>query len=195
MLRSMSKNPLNGRRGLNVGHAWVRVSGWKDGERVVVEGGHTGEWGGDEPRYAVGVMEGLEKGEDNPIRYLWKELHDGGFQEGNGGHRATYAAKVELSEEQFLKVLNFMSVNHYDYRRYALTRNQCSSFVRQLAILAGLDLEDKVHVKIPQFMKWGRKRYQLWSEPKYSEITFSSPDELERSLIGLVKKGRIMRYQ
>jgi hypothetical protein len=193
-----------GRRKGDIGHSWVYLKGIKDSEPYILEGGQSGQLGKTEPRFYEGVNNYIKFGyadpsnsqkanpryEPNPIKYLWEDLEDGFFQKGNGGHRPTYAAKVDLTKRQFNRILDFMDPGQYDYETFSLVGNQCSSFVAEVASIAGLPVEDKVTVKIASSMMIGKKEYRLWTDPKYSEITFSSPDVIERSLMEAVSEGR-----
>lgn len=203
LLKSLAKNPQSRKKGQNVGHAWVYLEGVKDGKKIVLEGGHTGEWGGSIPRYFEGVSNYLHYGvldpkkegrkkrlEKNPIKYLWASLYDGEFQKGSGGHQPTFAAKCCLTQEQFEKILMFMDSKHYFYEDYALTRNQCSSFLAKIAALMDLELEHEVTVDIEPVVFLFGKKYRLWEDPIYSKITFSSPDILEKSLYKMVLDGK-----
>ncbi len=177
-----------------VGHAWVRVQGVSEkGELVELTGGHTGEFGLSQPRYMDGVMDLWEAGDANPIKYLWVTLYDGIFQEGDGGHRASYRARVNLTKESFEALYAFINEGGYSFSEYSLTRNQCSSFVAQVAALAGIPLKHQVTLPVNREVKIGGMRFRLWSDPKYAEITFSSPDVLEQSLKSLVREGNAVR--
>jgi len=187
-----------------VGHAWIRLQGKKDGEQVYIEGGHSGEWGVTQPTYCNGIMNYIQYGyanpneeqkkhpriEKNPIKYLWTTLYDGRFEKGSGGHRPTFAAIVPLSEEQFLNIYTFIQPENYLYSTYALTGNQCSSFVAQVAALIDIPLEHTITLAIDPFLKIAGKSFPLWSDPKYATLTLSSPDVLEKSLMQAVREGR-----
>jgi hypothetical protein len=56
--------------------------------------------------------------------------------------------------------------------------------------MAGLPLEHTVTLDIPSRLRIGNRQYRLWDDPKYSKITFSTPDILERSLMEAVSEGR-----
>ncbi|MFT4553602.1 MAG: hypothetical protein ACI9S8_002243 [Chlamydiales bacterium] len=204
LVKSLAKNPVSRRKGLDVGHAWVFLQGKKDGKNYFVEGGHSGEWGVIQPKYFQGVMNYIDYGyanpsveqkkrprvEENPIKYLWASLYDGEFQQGSGGHKPTFAARIELDEQQFHLIEYFMLSSQYNYRDYSMTRNQCSSFLAQIATLVDLDLEEEVTVDIVPVMTFGGRVLPLWKDPAYSKITFSSPDIIERSLMRAVREGR-----
>ena len=179
--RTMVKHPSDGSKNCDVGHAWIYVQGIIDGQPVYVEGGHSGELGIVQPKYFEGIVELAERGDPNPARYLWETQHDGFFQEGSGDHHPTFAAKIDIDEQQFTKILEF--IESYDYSEYAITRNQCSSFVAQVAALADFSIEYEITMKID-------KTLGIWKDSKYSTITFSTPDVVERSLMQAVKEGR-----
>lgn len=174
--RSLAKHP-------NVGHAWVYLQGDQ-----VLEGGHSGELGAYQPRYADGVMDHLQWGVKNPIRYLWSSQCDGFFQEGDGGHQPTFAAKIHLSQEQYQLIFAF--IKNYPYQEYSLTNNQCCTFLRQIARLIGIELEVQASLAIDQWIVLNGKRFQLWEDARYSKLIFSSPDVLEASLKRLVREGK-----
>lgn len=184
-LQTMTKHPANGSKEGDVGHAWIYLKG----RDFAIEGGHTGEYGVIRPRYADGMMQYLSQGDHNPVRYLWESLDDGIFQRGCGGHSPTYAAKFDLTQEQYESILTFIHPERYPYKKYSLTGRQCTSFVAQVAALAGIHLPTEVTMKIYPTAKISRERVRLWNDPQYASITFSSPDALEQSLIAAVRRG------
>lgn len=179
-LNSMVKH-RDGTKNGEVGHAWLYLQG--KGE--VIEGGHTGEYGVVQPKYVQGLMQKIAAGEENPAAYLYETLRDGEFQKGSGGHRPTFAAKIDLTEEQFEKLCRF--IRHYNFQEYSLTSSQCVTFVCLAAQCAGLDLEGYVTMKIDPVLNG---KFKMWSDPAYGELTVGSPDCLERSLVEAVKEGR-----
>ncbi len=184
------------------GHAWVYLQGFINGEKKIIEGGHSGELGILQSKYFDGIMNYIDYGyanptknemnypryEPNPVKYLWSTLGDGFFQKGAGGHRPTCALKVTLSEEQFLKICQF--IEEYNFRDYSITENQCCTFVVQIAALANLYLDAEVTMPIDQHLKIGNRVLTLWEDPFYSTITLSCPDRLEQSIIQTQKKDR-----
>ncbi len=171
----------------NVGHAWIHLHGRKEGCTVDLIGGLSGELEVIKPAYCNGVMDYVEAGDENPVRYLWCSLNDGFFQEGSGGHRPTYAVRFRLNSSQFEEVFQF--VQGFDYRSYALTGWQCASFVSKVAELAGHPLEVTVTVPICQTMHFRGRKMTLWRDRQYDQITFPSPDRLEQSLKERVARG------
>jgi hypothetical protein len=95
---------------------------------------------------------------------------------------------LPITEKQFDAILAF--IRNYDFRNYALTQNQCTSFASQVAEIGGLMLEGELTMQLQSTLDMGHYQLCLWSEPRYREITISSPDNLERSLIKAVRAGR-----
>ncbi len=183
-LMTLAKHPSDGSLNGDVGHAWVYLQG--KGE--FLEGGHSGELGTLEPKYFDGVMDLVESGDPNPIRYMRRTLSDGFFQQGCGGHRPTYAVKLDLTKETYDEMKDF--IKHYDYSRYSLSCRQCVSFIAEIALLGGLDLESEVAMQVDQFVSLGKYRVRMWTNPKYCNLRFLSPDVLEKSLMQAVREGK-----
>lgn len=183
-LKTLAKHPNGGSLNGDVGHAWIYLQG----KGKIWEGGHSGELGISEPKYLDGVMDLLERGDDNPIRYLHRTLRDGFFQPGSGGHCPTWAVKVDLTLEEFEMIRNF--IDCYDFTGYSLTERQCVSFAAAIARLAGIDLETKATMSIAPYVYVGKQKIILWKDPFYSILTLHSTDILEKSLMQLVKEGK-----
>ena len=204
LMRTLVKHPSDGSKNSDVGHAWIYLRGISDGVPIEIEGGHSGERGLHQAKYFEGVMNNIAYGcpnptaedklhptyEPNPIKYLWDVQRDGFFQEGCGRHRPTFAAKVDITEEQFWEIIAFMDPGSYRYSRYAITVDQCCSFVSRIAALAGLEVDCDITISIDQQVSLGGVRYTLWEDPHYATLTFSSPDVVERSLVYAVREGR-----
>lgn len=201
-LNTVAKHPSDGSRNRDVGHVWIYLQGVVEGELVYVYGGHSGERGISQAKYFDGIMNNIDFGyanptreqrqcpryEENPVKYLWEVQHDGYFEWGAGIHRPTFAAKVDLTEEQFQRILSF--VQQYDYSRYALVGNQCASFAAQVASLAGLDLDCEVTIRLNKDLYLEGERVRFWKDPMYELLTISSPDIIERSLMKAVSEGK-----
>lgn len=202
--QTVSKHPGTGSRNGDVGHAWIYLQGEIDGQKIVVEGGHSGERGNIQAKYFEGIMNYQEWGysnptreqkqhsryEPNPVKYLWAVQADGFFQSGSGGHKPTYAAKISLSKEEFFEILHFIHPDHYPYSQYALIDCQCSSFVTRVAALANWRLASEVTMRIQPQVYYNRQKIRLWEDSCYSSLTFSTPDAVERSLMQAVKEGQ-----
>lgn len=182
MLKTVARHPSDGSKNSDVGHAWIFLHG----KGRYLEGGHTGEFGEQQPRYFEGVMDLVECNDPNPVRYLWAVQNDGCFQRGSGGFTPTFAVKVDLTEEQFENICSF--IHSYPFEKYSLTGNQCASFVVQIAAIAGLSLTSKVTVPLEENLK----SCHLWSDPHYSQITLSNPDLLEKSMMEAAIHGKAL---
>jgi len=186
--RTLTKHPSDGTKNCDVGHAWIYLHGKMEGQCAYLEGGHSGELGTIQPTYFQGIVERCQSNDPNPAKYLWAIQKDGFFQEGSGGHRPTFAAKVNLSPEQFHEIMQY--IQNYNFQEYSIVRSQCSTFVTEIAEIAGLTLEHRQTMYIDPILKCGRERYRLWNDPKYSCIRFSSPDVIEKSLKCEVSSGQ-----
>lgn len=201
LLRTLVKHPDDCSKTGDVGHAWIYLQGYCDGNEVVLEGGHSGELGIFQPKYFDGIMNYLDYGvanpykgcmryryESDPVKYLWETQKDGYFEAGSGSHFPTYAVKINLTPNQFEAILHF--IQNYNFSEYRLMDHQCSTFVTEIASIAGINLDHQITIDIaPQIVFRGRC-IRLWENPKYEHFTFSSPDIIEKSLIELVRDGR-----
>lgn len=201
-LKTVAKHPDDGSKSADVGHAWIYLQCACEGEVHCIEGGHSGESGRLQARYFDGIMNYIDYGyanpsneqktcpryEPDPVKYLWQIQHDGFFQRGAGGHRPTYAAKVDLTEEQYCAIVSF--IQHFDFQNYSLVGNQCSSFTAQVALLAGLELDYEGSICIDPVLHLGGQPLTLWSDPRYALLQVSSPDIIEKSLMHAVQEGR-----
>jgi hypothetical protein len=203
-LKTTAKHPSDGSKNGDVGHSWIYLRGLKDGQEVIVEGGHSGERGLLQARYWEGILNGNDYGyanpteeqrqnpryEPNPVKYLWESQPDGLFEQGTGAHNPTFAAKIDLTPDQFEKILSFIDPKHYDYTNYSLTDQQCSTYVGHVAALIDFHIEHQVVLKLEPEMDIAGKKLRLWTDPQYSNLIFSSPDRVERSLIEAVREGK-----
>ena len=178
-LRTVAKHPSDGSKNSDFGHAWIYL---KRGQESF-EGGHSAERGLVQPRYIEGVCLLAEKGDPNPGRYLWAEQKDGYCELGSGNHRPTFAAKIDLTDEQYQLILDFIADYCFEY--YAITGRSCATFVANIAALIGPQLDYQETLQLPPVVLG----LPLWSDPCYSQITLASPDRLEKSLIDLVNSG------
>lgn len=186
LLKTIARHPSDGGKNSDVGHAWIMLAG----ENGILEGGHTGEFGVMQPRYFEGVAELIQEKDPNPVRYLWATQKDGVFQKGAAGFIPTFAALVKLDERQYQKVRKFILSGRYPFQDYAITKNQCAAFAAQAAKLAGLELNHSITVPIEQFVRLGNENVMLWSDSCYSQLTISTPDILEKSLMQAVKEKK-----
>lgn len=200
---TVAKHP-DGSKSRDIGHAWIYLRGVVEGKEVIIEGGHSGERGRIQARYFDGIMNYNDWGyanpteeemchpryEPNPVKYLWTTQEDGFFQKGSGGHIPTFAAKIDLTEQQFQDIVKFIHPRHYAYHQYALTHHQCSSFVAQVASLADFYFDYEVSLSIQPSVFYRGYQIKLWEDPQYAVMIVASPDQIEKSLMEAVREGR-----
>lgn len=179
LLRTIAKHPSDGTKNSDVGHAWILLV---NGDEIIC-GGHSGETGTLQMKYIEGVFTLAEKQDPNPIRYLFCIQKDGHFQKGSGGHKATFAAKADLTEAQVQEIKDILK--SYPFENYAISGNSCCGLIEQIGFKLGLLMDSSVTIEIQPFYKG----IQLWEDPCYSKITIQSPDRLQNSLISLCKEG------
>lgn len=188
LLHSIHQRSNNCQQGA-FGHAWIYLQGKVNGQTVYLEGGHSGELGITQPKYFDRVMDAIENGEKDPIRYLCEIKTDGFFQKGAGEHLPTFAAKFDITEQQFFEILDFMQ-SKYSYAQYSLIGNQCCSFVASVASIIGSSLDFMITLPLKKRIYFRGCDLTLWHSFHYSRITLGSPDILEQSLIEEVHAGR-----
>lgn len=205
--RTVAKHPSDCSKTGDVGHAWIYLQGVVDDEIVCIYGGHSGERGVIQAKYFDGIMNNIDFGdanptesqmdcpkyEANPAKYLWDVQYDGYFEWGSGMHKPTFAAKIDITCEQFERIVQYIKT--YDYRRYSLVQNQCSSFATHIASLAGIDLECETTINLESVMYYRGEQIRFWTDPSYARLTLSTPDVLEKSLMDAVRDGRMQRMK
>lgn len=200
-LNTIIRHPSDGSRNRDIGHVWIYLQGILDGELAYLYGGHSGELGFSQAKYFDGIMNYIDFGyanpskeqaqspryESNPVKYLWASQNDGYFEFGSGGHCPTYAAKIDLTCQQFEAMLEFAKT--YDFSSYALIGKQCCSFAAGLAALGGLNLECEIAIALNKELYLKGERIRFWDDPIYSQLVLASPDMVERSLMKAVSEG------
>jgi hypothetical protein len=182
-LQTMRKHPRGNKRDRSAGHAWLVLSG----PLTWTECGHTGEFGLDQPDYGDSILAALKRNDPNPVACLWRDLQDGRKEYGSGGHQPTAAVRFELTASQHEAIRDFISA--YDYRAFSVRDRVCTHFVSRAAALAGVTLGHLVTLNIPQRTSFQGQTVTWWTDSKFSNISFGSPDVLEKSLQLAVKKG------
>lgn len=182
LLDSLLERTLLGKN-RGVGHSWIVL----ESEGMVLEGGHTGEYGFRQPKYFESVAAAMQREDPDPLSYLWEEMEDGRFEPGSGGHVPTAACRFPLSDEQFAAAMT--AVDEYDYARFAIVGGLCTDFISHVASAAGIELGHELDMEIPPEIEYRRRTLHLWTDPAYSSITFGLPDILELSLMEAMDKG------
>jgi hypothetical protein len=201
LLRSLYKRSRF--KGGFLGHSWVLLSGIENGRQRVVEVGLSPKGEGS-IQFFRGVLDLAEYGyanpteeqrrhprhEPDPISYLWRDHGNGYLQPASEARISpTYAAKLDLDAAQYRAIRERLDPALPDHERFQLTGRQCSSFLAEIAALAGVSLRHQVTIPIPRRVEVGGRQVRLWTDPAYASMTLSSPDVLEQELRRLVAAG------
>jgi len=146
-----------------------------------------GEYGLFEPRYYEAVSAAIQRGDANPLAYLWKNLRDGRYQSGSDEHNPILVCTFQITEGEFSRLLAF--IEGYDYSIFSIRHRVCTHFVARAAALVGISLGHEVTLHIPPRALFLGKEVLLWTDPKFSVLTYGSPDVLEKSLREAIRLG------
>jgi hypothetical protein len=182
-LRTLHRHPHGGKHEHSIGHSWLILGG---PERTI-ECGQTGEFGVARPRYYESVFAALQRHDPEPLAYLWTDLDDGIYQAGAGGHKPSVAVLFPISKSEYEAVYSF--INHHDYKPFSVREHVCTHFVAEAAARAGIWLGHRMTLNIPKTIVFRGRSFDLWTNPKFSLLTFGSPDTLEKSLKLAVRRG------
>lgn len=187
-----------------MGHAWVYLEGRVRGRREVIEAGLSPDGEG-AVQYFRAVLSLARFGSTNPtetdraeprphpnpIAYLWQDQGNGYLQPVPAARlRPTAAVRLDLDEAQHAAIRARLNPRLPEHRRFQLNGQQCTSFVVEIAALAGVSLNPEVTIPIPREVRVQGQVLRLWTDPVYSRLTLDSPDALERELQALVVSGR-----
>jgi hypothetical protein len=134
-----------------------------------------------------GVSKLQKEHDPNPISYLWKDLQDGKRHGHLPGFHPSFAASVNLTQEQHAALAKF--IENFDFHTFNLMKHECTNFVVETARQVGLALDYQLEIDIPQTKRLFGKEYKVWTDPQYSKLEIATPDVLERSLRELAKQG------
>jgi hypothetical protein len=129
----------------------------------------------------------LARGDPNPLASLWVDARSGRRELGSGDHKPSAAVEFDLTVEQYEAIRRY--IRDYDYRRFSIRDRVCTDFVAGAARLAGIRLGHRVALNVPQQTRIGGRTIRWWTDPRYAQLTFGSPDVLERSLKQAVARG------
>ena len=164
-------------------HAWIIL----ESPRNRLEGGHTGDFGLERPRYHEGVRQRDRDGDPNPIAYLWQTMSDGQFQKGKPNRPPTFVWRMPITRRRYQQIYEYVAQRKYD--QFGVRSNNCTDMVAEAAALAGINLSHRIRLSLPQEMKvWGRTR-RVWTDPQFRILEFGTPEVLERDLRQLVQMG------
>ncbi|CDR33693.1 hypothetical protein [Criblamydia sequanensis] len=168
------------------GHAWVLLKGTLKGKPLFFECGFSGERG--DIGYFKGMDQLFRKKDPNPVRYLQTPLKDGFLEQGAGKHTPTMAAKINLTDDQFEAIFNF--IGSYSYPTYDLSSKQCVTFIADILGVIDLTVDTWTRISIPEWLTIEGQNYRMWSDKRFSSFCFHSPDALEYELSRLIKEGK-----
>jgi len=192
-----------------VGHSWIKLEA--PDTKTIEYWGHSGEYGTkSEPTYAKRIENNIlwwykyrntdEAKAFEPVSALWHEFNDGQairdkWQTVLGKrHSITRAVRFCVSDKELQNAKNY--INSYNFRKYGLTQNNCTSFAANVMMQANIDTEIvnkvKVKVSIPEmisFKDWGNMKLRNANSP-YSVLIFATPDLMNSELERLVNEGK-----
>ncbi len=183
MLKTFHTRPRGGKSKDTVGHSWVMLC---EGGRCL-ECGHSGEHGFEDNNYYHGALALARAGDPNPAKALFRTMDDGEFVTHSSGHTPLIAVRFWLTEQEYAKTREFIAA--YDYKHFALTKGQCTSFAAGVAAAAGIELGSGITLALPRVLSFKGTEYVFWTEPQYSSISFSAPEVLEQSLLLALEQG------
>jgi hypothetical protein len=164
-------------------HAWIIL----ESPRNRLEGGHTGDFGLEKPRYHEGVRQRVRDGDPNPIAYLWQTMSDGQFQKGKPNRPPTFVWRMPITRRRYQLIYEYVAQRKYD--QFGVRSNNCTDMVAEAAAQAGINLSHRIRLSLPREMKvWGRT-WRLWTDPQFRILEFSTPEVLERDLRHLAQMG------
>lgn len=161
------------------GHSWLILE--RPDKRVEV--GHTPN----RPVLLNGVKSLAEKGDPNPVSYLWQELRIGRRHGHLSGLRPTFVLRLPLTTEQHESIERLLAT--YDFVRFGLVGHDCSDLVVQAARLAGVEVDYQVDITLPETKLLYGRVYRFWTDEKYRELIIACPDVLEASLRRLAQQN------
>jgi hypothetical protein len=164
-------------------HAWIIL----ESPQNRLEGGHTGDFGLERPRYHEGVSRRVRDGDPNPIAYLWQTMADGQFQKGKPNRPPTFVWRMPITRRRYQLIYEYVVQRKYD--QFGVRANNCTDMVVEAAALAGINLGHRIRLSLPPEMKvWGRMR-RVWTDPQFRILEFSTPEVLEPDLRQLARMG------
>ena len=191
LIKNLNKNPRTLNKEGYIGHAWLYLHGYLNNREIYLEGGHSGERGLYYPSYFEALSDLSQRKQvcftatadlyDNPIKYLWKDLEDGFFQQGSGDHLPTYAIKIPLSPETFTSVYDFITQDQYNFKRYSLATHQCCHFIAQVAALCDFYPQYEISLALSPSLSLGNWQFRLWKDSSMQKVILATPDILEKS--------------
>ena len=164
-------------------HSWIILE--SPGNRQ--EFGHTGNFGQEKPRYHDGVMQRIREGDPNPIAYLWQTMPDGQFQIGKPSRPPTFVWRMPITRRRYQMIDKYVTQRKYDL--FGLRTGNCTDFVMETAVLAGINLTYRIHLTLPREARFLGRTLRVWTDPQYRILEFGTPEVLEVDLRQLAQMG------
>ena len=165
------------------GHGWLILE--SPGNRF--EFGHTGDFGLAQPRYHEGVLQGIKRGDPDPISYMWRTMSDGQFQTGKPNRPPTFVWRMPITQRRHQLIHEFVTQRKYD--QFGVRTLNCADMVVETAAVAGINLINRIRLTMPSETKmWGRMT-RVWIDPQYRTLEFSTLEVLEPDLRHLAQMG------
>ena len=172
------------------GHAWIVLSGYKDGKPWIFEGGHSVNCNSLMGAYIRDVTGLLQTQSDpNPVRHLFRVTEKGFFEYGSGENRPTFAAAIPLTKDGFDRICKLFDSDGYDFSQWGVRGPNCVQFALSCLATIGIELECYDVLPLPPSLSFLGKELPLWSDPQYASLALKTPDLLEKRLWELVKRG------
>ncbi len=165
------------------GHSWLIL----ESPENRLECGLNGNFGREKPRYGEGIRQRIEEGDPNPIAYLWVTMSDGQIELGNGNRTPTFVWQMPITRQQHERIHDH--VLQWEYSQIGVRTNNCVDLVTEAAELAGISLVHRIRLTLPPVTKILGQTLQLWTDPQYRILGFSTPDLLEMDLRQLARFG------
>lgn len=183
-LKTLHKHPRGGKQDHSVGHSWLLLQSPDE----LLECGHTGEFGLDEPGYYRGITSLIRKRDADPIRYLHTTMRDGEYHSGPGSHEASFVARFPITSDEHRAILAY--IDGYDYSVFSVTDRQCTDFVLGALRIIGVKAATRMRLALPQTVHYGFKEFRIWTNPEFSTVTIGFADVLEKQLRQMVERGQ-----
>lgn len=184
---------LHKSRERSVGHAWVIVGQKLNGQINLVTLGHTGEFGVRAPRFLDQLAYLIQKNDPNPLRVLYQTRDDGVLEQSSGGHRATLAVCIPITQQQALAVQRYCQEGGYDFSRYNILNHHCVHFVRSVLAIVGVEVDCEVEVVVPKTLELFGRKVQLWNNPELQILLIETPEKLQAELARLLEVGKAQK--
>lgn len=164
------------------GHVWLWIEPPSEVDGSSFEIGHTGELDSSKPTYLENFCKISQQTWGEPISIFFEDRQDGARHIGNGGHLPDEVWSLELTPLEYEHLMQWIQKGYYDFHRYNLGLHQCCHFALEALQSLGIKLQEPLPVRLPKkIVIWGTS-FQVWRDPRWSELFLWTPFALARSL-------------